>query len=181
MSAITPQNPSDNLKAGPGRRESRLVQFGAAGGVAVAATLVAVLGHGQLHAPDLSVVQRASPQIQVHLMAGVIALGLGTVQILSPKGTLPHRVIGWIWVSLMMVLAGTSVFIKVIFPGHFSYIHVLTAWTLLAVPLGVMAVRRGNIAAHSRFMTNTFYLGLITAGAFTFLPGRILYQVFFGH
>jgi uncharacterized membrane protein len=33
---------------------------------------------------------------------------------------------------------------------------------------------------HSRSMTGLFYLGLITAGAFTFMPGRILYKVFFG-
>ena len=82
--------------------------------------------------------------------------------------------------GLMMLLAGTSIFIKVIFPGHFSYIHLLTAWVLLITPLAVMAVRRGKVGMHARFMTGLFYMGLITAGAFTFMPGRILYKVFFG-
>lgn len=175
MSSTAPRStPSDF-------RQRKLPPLIAAVGVGIAATLVAVLGHGHLQAPDLSVVQRASPQIRVHLMVGLLALALGAIQMASPKGTLPHRVIGWIWVVLMMILAGTSIFIKVIFPGHFSFIHLLTAWTLLAVPLGVMAVRRGNMGAHTRFMTGTFYFGLITAGAFTFMPGRILYQVFFGN
>ena len=174
MSSTTPRSTKSDF------RQRRLPPLIAAVGVGVAATLVAVLGHGHLQAPDWTPVMRASPQIRVHLAAGAIAVALGIIQMVSPKGTLPHRVIGWIWVVLMMVLAGTSVFIKVIFPGHFSFIHLLTAWTLLAVPLGVMAVKRGNIGAHSRFMSGMFYFGLITAGAFTFLPGRLLYQVFFG-
>ena len=76
-----------------------------------------------------------------HFEPGKVALVLGAIQMASPKGTLPHRLIGWIWVGLMMLLAGTSIFIKVIFPGHFSYIHLLTAWVLLITPLAVMAVR----------------------------------------
>ncbi len=149
-------------------------------GVVIAATLVVVLGHPHLQSPDLTPVLEASTPIRIHLGAAVICLALGAIQMLSPKGTLPHRLIGWVWVLLMMLLAGTSIFIKVIFPGHFSYIHLLTAWVLLITPLAVMAARRGNIAMHARSMTGLFYLGLITAGAFTFMPGRILYKVFFG-
>lgn len=37
--------------------------------------------------------------IQVHAFAAMTAFGLGIVQISAPKGTLPHRTIGWIWVS----------------------------------------------------------------------------------
>ena len=31
------------------------------------------------------------------------AFALGIVQFAAPKGTLPHRTIGWIWVLLMAV------------------------------------------------------------------------------
>jgi len=80
----------------------------------------------------------------------------------------------------MMILAIASIFIKVIYPGHFSYIHILTAWVLIATPLGVWSARRGNITAHARFMSGLYYFSLIVAGAFTFAPGRILFRVFFG-
>lgn len=156
-------------------------QSGAVVGVTVAATLVAVLGHGHFHAPDLSVIAKASPVIRIHLVAAVLALGLGGVQMVAPKGTLPHRTLGWIWVVIMMTVAASSILIKVVNPGHFSLIHILSGWTLFATPMAVIAARRGKIAMHGRTMAGLFYLGLITAGAFTFLPGRLMYQVFFGH
>ena len=155
-------------------------QLIAGAGIVIAASLVVILGHPHLQRPDLTPILEASLPIRIHLGAAVICLVLGAIQMAAPKGTLPHRLIGWIWVGLMMLLAGTSIFIKVIFPGHFSYIHLLTAWVLLITPLAVMAVRRGDVGRHARFMTGLFYTGLITAGAFTFLPGRILYKVFFG-
>ena len=171
---------TDSRIADAGRRARRWPPLIAATGIVIASTLVVVLGHPRLQSPDLTPILEASTPVRIHLAAAVICLALGAIQMLSPKGTLPHRLIGWIWVLLMMLLAGTSIFIKVIFPGHFSYIHLLTAWVLLITPLGVMAARRGNIAMHARSMTGLFYLGLITAGAFTFMPGRILYKVFFG-
>ena len=171
---------TDSRIADAGRRARRWPPLIAATGIVIASTLVVVLGHPHLQSPDLTPILEASTPVRIHLAAAVICLALGAIQMLSPKGTLPHRLIGWVWVLLMMLLAGTSIFIKVIFPGHFSYIHLLTAWVLLITPLGVMAARRGNIAMHARSMTGLFYLGLITAGAFTFMPGRVLYKVFFG-
>jgi len=174
------QASTDSRIAGQGGLSRRWPQVVAVAGISVAATLVAVLGHPRLQTPDLTPILEASTPIRIHLGAAVICLALGAVQMASPKGTLPHRLIGWIWVGLMLLLAGTSIFIKVIFPGHFSYIHLLTAWVLLITPVAVLAARRGKIGLHSRSMTGLFYLGLITAGAFTFMPGRILYRVFFG-
>ena len=152
----------------------------AAIGVAGAVALVIFVGHGRLHEPDFTPILTSSIQIKIHLAAALLAFALGTVQMLAPKGTLPHRVMGWNWVILMMILAIASIFIKVIYPGHFSYIHILTAWVLIATPLGVWSARRGNINAHARFMSGLYYFSLIVAGAFTFAPGRILFRVFFG-
>jgi uncharacterized membrane protein len=42
----------------------------------------------------------AAPAIQVHAFAAMSAFVLGIVQLSAPKGTLPHRTIGWIWVGL---------------------------------------------------------------------------------
>ena len=41
----------------------------------------------------------ASPVIQIHAFAAMAAFALGLVQFAAPKGTLPHRTIGWIWVG----------------------------------------------------------------------------------
>ena len=44
----------------------------------------------------------AAPAIPLHAFAAMTAFVLGVVQLAAPKGTLPHRTLGWIWVSLML-------------------------------------------------------------------------------
>ena len=56
----------------------------------------------------------APPVIQVHAAFAFAAIGLGAVQFLAPKGTLPHRAVGWAWATLMIPVAGTSLFIHAI-------------------------------------------------------------------
>jgi len=47
----------------------------------------------------------AAPEIQVHAFAAMAAFLLGAVQLAAPKGTFPHRTLGWVWVALMLVTA----------------------------------------------------------------------------
>jgi len=47
----------------------------------------------------------ASPAIKLHAFAAMAAFALGVVQLSAPKGTLPHRAIGWLWVVLMLVIS----------------------------------------------------------------------------
>ena len=54
---------------------------------------------------------RASPQIRMHALAAIAAFGLRLVQFSTPKGTLPHRSVGWAWASLMLVVCINSFFI----------------------------------------------------------------------
>ena len=42
----------------------------------------------------------AAPAIPLHAFAAMTAFALGVVQFAAPKGTLPHRTLGWIWVGL---------------------------------------------------------------------------------
>ena len=53
----------------------------------------------------------AEPVIQIHAFAAIAAFVLGIVQLAAPKGTLPHRTIGWIWVLLLTLVALSSFFI----------------------------------------------------------------------
>ncbi len=123
----------------------------------------------------------ASPVIQAHAFAALAALALGAAQFAAPKGTLPHRSIGWIWVILMMAVAGTSLFIHTIrLWGPWSPIHLLSLFTLAIVPLGLMRARRRDVGRHRAIMTWTYGLALVAAGLFTLAPGRIMHAVLFG-
>jgi uncharacterized membrane protein len=80
----------------------------------------------------------AAPAIPFHALAAIAAFVLGVVQFAAPKGTLPHRTIGWIWVLLMLGVAISSFWIHQIrLWGPWSPIHLLSIFTLITVPLGV--------------------------------------------
>jgi uncharacterized membrane protein len=123
----------------------------------------------------------AAPVIQLHAFAAFAAFVLGAVQFAAPKGTLPHRTIGWIWVTLMVVIAASSFLIHELrIIGPFSPIHLLSIFTLVTVPLAVFAARRHQVERHRRAMTGIFVGALVIAGLFTLLPGRIMHAVVFG-
>jgi uncharacterized membrane protein len=123
----------------------------------------------------------ASPVIQAHAAFAFAAIGLGAVQFLAPKGTLPHRTVGWAWATLMILVAGSSLFIHTIRTwGPWSPIHLLSLLTLAMVPLAVWAARRHDVRAHRQAMIWIFTLALVVTGLFTLAPGRIMSKVVFG-
>ena len=124
----------------------------------------------------------ASPVIQVHAFAAMSALTLGLVQFAAPKGTLPHRTIGWIWVALMGTIAISSFWIHSIrLVGPFSPIHLISTFVLVMLPLAVLAAHRHDVSRHRGRMIGMFVGGLVIAGLFTFVPGRIMYTAATGH
>lgn len=134
----------------------------------------------QPHLPDLALLARQPIQIQLHIASALTALLLGTIQLIGVKGTTAHRIIGWAWVVAMAITAVSSLFIRQINPGGFSFIHLLSGWTIIALPMAVYAARRHRVLAHRRGMTGMFVGGLIVAGLLTFLPGRLMWTLFFG-
>src|ERR1700723_3493679 len=123
----------------------------------------------------------AAPAIPVHAFAAMAAFALGMVQFAAPKGTLPHRTLGWIWVGLMLSVAVSSFWIHQIrLVGLWSPIHLLSIFTLVTVPLGVWRAHRHQVADHRLIMTLVFSGALVIAGLFTLLPGRIMHAVLFG-
>jgi uncharacterized membrane protein len=130
---------------------------------------------------SLAPLLNAAPAIPFHALAAMSAFVLGVVQFSAPKGTLPHRTIGWIWVGLMMSVAASSFWIHQIrLIGPWSPIHLLSIFTLLVVPLRVWRAHRHEIADHRRIMILIFCGALVIAGLFTLLPGRIMHSVVFG-
>ena len=113
----------------------------------------------------------APPIIRFHAAFAFAAVGLGAVQLLAPKGTLPHRTIGWAWALLMILVAGTSLFIHTIRTwGPWSPIHLLSLFTLGVVPLAVLRPRQHNVRAHRVAMIWIFTLALVATGLFTLAP-----------
>ena len=130
---------------------------------------------------SLSPLLEAAPAIPLHAFAAMGAFVLGVVQFAAPKGTLPHRTIGWIWVGLMAVVAVSSFWVHQIrLVGPWSPIHLLSIFTLTMLPLAVWKARHHDVGAHRRIMIFTFTGALVVAGLFTLLPGRIMHTVVFG-
>jgi uncharacterized membrane protein len=123
----------------------------------------------------------AGVAIQLHAAAAISAFVLGAVQIASPKGTLPHRLLGWVWVVLMLVVCISAFFINE-FPvwRGWNPIHLLAIFTLAILPRAVWQAHRHAVQSHRRAMVSLFFGALVIAGAFTFWPGRIMHAVVFG-
>ena len=130
---------------------------------------------------SLTPLLNATLPIPVHAFAAIAAFVLGLVQLLAPKGTLPHRTLGWIWVILMVIVAASSFWIHQLrLVGPWSPIHLLSIFSLVMLVLGVMAARRHNVRSHKFTMIGIFFGALVIAGLFTFVPGRIMHAVVFG-
>jgi uncharacterized membrane protein len=131
---------------------------------------------------SLAPLLNAEPAIQLHAFTAMAAFALGVVQLSAPKGTLPHRTAGWIWVALMVIVAVSSFFIHDLRVWDaWSPIHLLSIFTLVMLPLAVMHARRHRVDRHRRAMTAIFVGALVIAGLFTLAPGRIMHAVVFGN
>lgn len=97
---------------------------------------------------------------------------MGTVQLARTKGTRSHRTIGWTWVALMLTVAVSSLWLPAFL--HLTWIHLFTLLTLVALPVAILHVRRGNVAAHARAMKGLFVGALVIAAILTLLPGRLI-------
>jgi uncharacterized membrane protein len=120
-----------------------------------------------------------TPLIATHASLAAAALAVGVGMLVRPKGTASHKLLGRLWVALMVAVALSSFWIVEIRRGAGpSPIHLLSVWTLISLALAVWFIRRGNVRAHRGFMIGTF-IGLAGAGLGALLPGRALYRLFF--
>lgn len=120
-------------------------------------------------------------QVQIHAVAALAALVLGALVLFRRKGTPLHKAMGRAWVALMLVAAGSAIFINEIrLIGPFSPIHIFSVITFIGVAQGIIEIRRGNVRRHRATMQGLYFFALILAGAFTLLPGRRMHDVLFG-
>ena len=57
---------------------------------------------------NLNPLLTAGPAVHIHLAATILALALGGFMLIRRKGTISHRLFGWIWVALMLTAAISS-------------------------------------------------------------------------
>jgi uncharacterized membrane protein len=109
-----------------------------------------------------------------HVTAALVSVGLGVVQLSRRKGDARHRLLGRVWVVLMLWTAASSFWIRHLRDGAFSWLHVLSLVTLVTVTLGVLAIRRGDVRGHRGNMVGS-WLGSGIAMVFAVaLPTRMI-------
>lgn len=131
------------------------------------------------HWPRLQLIAQTSAATQLHLGSVTVALAIGVILMIGVKGSTMHRTLGWVWVLAMMTGAVSSLCIRTVNHGAFSYLHLFSGWTIVILPMAVAFARRHNVRRHARAMTGLFTGGLILAGLFAFLPGRLMWDVVF--
>ena len=73
----------------------------------------------------------------IHFIAAIFAVILGLINLTSKKGTFQHRILGWSWLLLMTSVTVPSFWIRDLNDGNFSWIHLLTVWTLISMGIAL--------------------------------------------
>lgn len=123
----------------------------------------------------------ADPTIQLHVLAASAALLLGPLALYRKRRDRVHKITGYVWVLAMGMVALSSFWIHT-FPmiGPFSPIHLLAIFALWSLYEGMRHVFAGRIREHQEVMRSLYWHGLLLAGAFNFLPGRVMNRMIFG-
>ena len=125
-----------------------------------------------------------SPLITLHLATIFPALLIGTVLLLRRKGTGPHRALGKVYLLLMLftslVTLGIPAQVGPQWLAHFGFLHLLSLLTLATVPMAWIAARRHQWRPHAAAMISLYVGGLLVAGGFALMPGRLLHGWLFG-
>lgn len=129
---------------------------------------------------DFGAFARTSLLIQVHVIAALSAVLVGLVQFLAPKGTVPHRTLGYSWAILMLITVFTAIFIRQVNDGNFSFIHIFVPITLMGLFGVISHARKMETDKHRNAVFSLFIGALIVPGLFAFMPGRLMWQMFFG-
>ncbi|PLS20954.1 DUF2306 domain-containing protein [Neptunicoccus cionae] len=128
---------------------------------------------------EFTALAEAGPVIQVHVATAVLAALLGPLALLRRRRDRLHKVSGYIWVLAMAAAALSSFFIRELqVVGRFSPIHILSVVTLIGLAGAIWQIRKRNIAAHKRIMWRLYAMAIGIAGLFSFLPNRVMNNLF---
>ena len=120
------------------------------------------------------------PALAIHLATAIPAVPLGAYIFLTKKGGPRHKMLGRIWMILMLVTASAAFFLRGINQGGFSFIHIFVLLTFISVPRAFLAIRRGDIRAHRSELAGMYLGACVAAGFSAFMPGRTMWNMAFG-
>ena len=115
--------------------------------------------------------------IVLHVATVIPAIPLGGYLLLAPKGTKGHKLLGKVWVGLMVTTALSACFIN--YGGglnfHVSFIHIFVPMTLIASYKLIATARRGDIKGHKKEILSLYLGALMIPGIVSMaLPGRLM-------
>ncbi|MBT2594402.1 DUF2306 domain-containing protein [Arthrobacter sp. ISL-72] len=110
-----------------------------------------------------------------HVIAALFVLAIGPFQIFRRRRDRIHRTMGYLWVAAMYYVCFSSFWI--VTAGHFTWLHGLSAFTIVTVTLGLVSAIRHNIPSHLGNMIGS-YIGIAVAFVFAVaVPGRAIPQL----
>ena len=119
-----------------------------------------------------------------HLLTIVPCVFIGAYLLIVKKGNKIHRVLGRVYMLLMLITSILTLFMQAhVGPrlfNHFGFLHLFSVLTIYTVPTAYIAIKKGEVNKHKWKMILLYFGAIVIAGAFTFVPGRYLYEVFFG-
>ena len=132
------------------------------------------------------------PIIYIHAFFSLTAVPLGLYIFFKKKGTNQHRFVGRVWVSFLLIVSVTALFITspmtdtAFNPKLYSWIHLLIPFTIGNLIYSIYSIRlfkktrlKKHKYAHMGSMIGVYFGALIVAGAFTLTPGRIFHEIIF--
>lgn len=115
----------------------------------------------------------------VHLATVLPCFLIGAWLLLRRKGTTVHKRLGRAYAVLILFTALVTLPMPAaVGPrllDHFGFIHLFSLLVLFSVPAALYSIRRGNVAAHRSHMVGVYAGGILIAGTFALMPGRLLH------
>jgi len=115
----------------------------------------------------------------VHLATVLPCLLIGAWLLLRRKGTTVHKRLGRAYAVLILFTALVTLPMPAaVGPrllDHFGFIHLFSLLVLFSVPAALYSIRRGNVSAHRGHMVGVYVGGILIAGTFALMPGRLLH------
>ena len=119
----------------------------------------------------------------MHLATILPAFLIGTFLFFVHKGTPMHKLWGRLYMILILLTGAITLFMPAkVGPslfGHFGFIHLFSISVFYSVPAANFAIRKGRIRLHRSIMIGLYVGGLLIAGSFAFMPGRMLHGFLF--
>jgi uncharacterized membrane protein len=125
----------------------------------------------------------ASFAIQLHAACAVLAVLVGPINLLRAKRDWIHRRTGHLWVALMIVAAGSALWITATLGptiAGFGLIHGFSVLVGVTLWRALRAIRLGDVKGHEKGMRGLYLQALCIPGLFAIMPGRRISASLFG-